>query len=418
MSPPSSLPAILTAATETSTGTAILADLKKLEARAAAFNELARQVNAEEAACLKELARCKKDITALRKDTKLRKTGKVGATTSKTTEDDNDTDATPPPAPPPLLQSASDDLLEDRLDLLRRKLTHLEYQFPKPAHIILRLALGSHAPVSLKPLQLRLAYKHEYELFKLRFTLVFVGLATMGLVVSSRVLDAIYGFAMLYYYCTCVLREHILLVNGSRIRSWWFGHHYVSIVLAGVMLIWPASPSYHAFRPHFYAFAVYVSAMQYLQFRYQRARLYVLVALDRARPMDTVAGEGAFPTTSNVAGRELRTLLPFLAVGQFWQLVNAGLLLKPSAVEGFVERHEWQGVAVGLLFGILAVGNTLATVRTWRAKKATGRRPGSSALDPGSPPASPVAVLAPTVTAYPFPSPTSPTATPNPLRSS
>ncbi|KAI8906194.1 TMPIT-like protein, partial [Powellomyces hirtus] len=271
--------------------------------RAAHFNDLARQVNAEERACLAELGKSKramKDLGKLIEQEQREQKHQQG----------------PPQSLPRVLTGGLNEGEESPMQRIKRKVRHLEYQFPKPAHIILRIAIGSHAPVSLKPLQLRLAYKHEYEVFKLRFTLVFMVLSMFALfLVSSRVLDAIYGFAMLYYYATCVLREHILLVNGSRIRTWWFVHHYISIVLSGITLIWPASPLYQKFRTHFFAFSLYISAMQYLQYRYQRSRLYVLVALDRARPMDTVAGEGGF----FAAEREFRLLVPFLAVGQVWQ---------------------------------------------------------------------------------------------------
>ncbi|KAJ3179117.1 hypothetical protein HDU87_003073 [Geranomyces variabilis] len=405
---------------------AILATLKQLEARAKDFNDLARQVNAEERACLAELSKVRKSLKAItisKSDAKKKKNAKrkssslsassdkVNGTPNGSNEDivaapagsgaegqgqvegDNDDDDERPPD-------------EGVMESIERKLRHLEFQFPKPAHIILRLALGSHAPVSLKPLQLRLAYKHEYEVFKLRFTLIFMFLSTCALLVtSSRLLDAVFGFTYLYYYATCVLREHILLVNGSRIRTWWFVHHYISIALAGVVLIWPASPLYHSFRTHFFAFSLYISAMQFLQYRYQRSRLYVLVALDRARPMDTVSGEGGFFAANGE--REFRLLVPFLGVGQVWQAWNAALLLRPWwdwwwAVNEEIIRSsgrgsdggayyfhtwkellarsswaaggsgagsvEWQGTVAGALFAALAVGNSVATVRTWRAK--------------------------------------------------
>ncbi|TPX65776.1 hypothetical protein SpCBS45565_g04944 [Spizellomyces sp. 'palustris'] len=349
-------------------------ELKALEARATHFNELAQQVNSEEAACLKELAKQRKKVREFLRD----KT--VVATASR------------------------DQVFADRLEGIRRKLQHLEFQFPKPAHIILRLALGSTAPVSLKPLALRLHYKQEYELFKLRFTLVFIFLSIAGLFIyGGRVLDAVYGFAMLYYYCTCVLREHILLVNGSRIRSWWFGHHYFSIILSGVMLIWPATASYKSIRTPFYVFCLYINILQYFQYRYQRARLYVLVALDRARPMDTLSGDGFF---SGSLEREFLFLLPFLVIGQVWQLYNAWDLY--WMWEKQPAKKEWQPLVASGLFLILGIGNMLATVRTWVSKKRSGKGSRKRAKDymlsnlPGSPPVSP-GIMTSGVNAFPFP---------------
>ncbi|KAJ3147602.1 hypothetical protein HDU89_005218 [Geranomyces variabilis] len=401
---------------------AILATLKKLEARAKDFNDLARQVNAEERACLAELSKVRKSLKAIT-DAKKKNAKRKSSSSSPSSDKRN---ATPNGSNDDIVAAASgagvqrqvedndDDERppnEDVMESIERKLRHLEFQFPKPAHIILRLALGSHAPVSLKPLQLRLAYKHEYEVFKLRFTLIFMFLSTCALLVtSSRVLDAVFGFTYLYYYATCVLREHILLVNGSRIRTWWFVHHYISIALAGVVLIWPASPLYQSFRTHFFAFSLYISAMQFLQYRYQRSRLYVLVALDRARPMDTVSGEGGFFAANGE--REFRLLVPFLGVGQVWQAWNAALLLRPwwdwwwAVNEEIIKSGggasyfhtwrellarsswaaggsgagsvEWQGTVAGALFAALAVGNSVATVRTWRAKTSQ-RKSGSGA---------------------------------------
>ena len=54
---------------------------------------------------------------------------------------------------------------------------------------------------------------------------------------SNRVTDAICAFLLLYYYCSAVLRQHILMVNGSSIQPWWILHHYISIAISGVLLV-------------------------------------------------------------------------------------------------------------------------------------------------------------------------------------
>jgi TMPIT-like protein len=42
------------------------------------------------------------------------------------------------------------------------------------------------------------------------------------------------------------LRENILKANGSNIRTWWVVHHYLSIAVSLVLLLWPPhSPSYN-----------------------------------------------------------------------------------------------------------------------------------------------------------------------------
>ena len=67
----------------------------------------------------------------------------------------------------------------------------------------------------------------------------------------------------------------------------------------------------------------------------------MLVALDRARPMDTVAGEGFF---SDQLEREFLLLTPFLVAGQVWQMYMSWMLTKLWIAQ---EEKEWQ-VGFGL----------------------------------------------------------------------
>jgi hypothetical protein len=43
-------------------------------------------------------------------------------------------------------------------------------------------------------------------------------LAGINLFLNYRVLDSIYMFLIVWYYCTLTIRESILKVNGSRIK--------------------------------------------------------------------------------------------------------------------------------------------------------------------------------------------------------
>ncbi|RKO84061.1 TMPIT-like protein-domain-containing protein [Blyttiomyces helicus] len=87
--------------------------------------------------------------------------------------------------------------------------------------------------------------------------------------------------------------------------------------------VWPTTASYTQFRAPFFKFAIYITVVQTLQYRYQQARLYVLVSLDRAVPMDTLAGDGFF---TNSLEREFWLLTPFLVIGQLWQFWIGGRL--------------------------------------------------------------------------------------------
>ena len=170
-----------------------------------------------------------------------------------------------------------------------------------------------------------------------------------------RVLDLIFVFLMVWYYCTLTIRESILRVNGSRIKGWWRAHHFISTVLSSVLLTWPDSTTYHLFRKQLMWFYVYISKarfsaeseafhlklyfsnllgfVQFLQFRYQQGCLYRLKALGERHDMDiTIEGFHSW------MWRGLSFLLPFLFVGYFFELYNAYALYKLMSHP----ESEWQ----------------------------------------------------------------------------
>ncbi|EYC38382.1 hypothetical protein Y032_0721g1826 [Ancylostoma ceylanicum] len=57
-------------------------------------------------------------------------------------------------------------------------------------------------------------------------------------------MDSICHFLMVWYYCTLTIRESILILNGSKLGSWWVAHHYLACVIGGVALTWPDDASY------------------------------------------------------------------------------------------------------------------------------------------------------------------------------
>lgn len=253
---------------------------------------------------------------------------------------------------------------------------------------MLQIALGKSANVTLRPFEKRLRYKREYEVFKVRCGLISFFYSILSVVIlNNKISDAAYSFFMLYYFCTCVLRENILMVNGSKIKMWWLGHHYVSIILSGVILvsnfalaifplrvtlctywstakIWPSTPIYRAFRTPFFSYFVYVSFLQYLQYRYQKSRLYILVALDRAQPMETLSGDGLY---LNTVSRQFHLLLPFLIIGQCWQLAN-GMILARLYRKDNTDVIEWQALVTGALFVILGLGNIVTTLNAYKER--------------------------------------------------
>jgi len=251
-----------------------------------------------------------------------------------------------------------DEFEKEKLELLNKdlrrrhaQLNEMEESLPKKSGSYLKIILGS-VNVSFLNKQERFKYKDEYEKFKLALSAIAMGLSVTNLLANLRILDLAFVFLMVWYYCTLTIRESILRVNGSRIKGWWRAHHFISTALSAVLLTWPDSPTYHLFRNQLMWFYVYISFVQYLQFRYQQGCLYRLKALGERHDMDiTIEGFHSW------MWRGLSFLLPFLYMGYFYQLYNAWELYQLS----FHPESEWQIPVLALLFLILFLGNTLTT---------------------------------------------------------
>uniref|UniRef100_A0A1A8NFS2 Transmembrane protein 120A n=2 Tax=Nothobranchius rachovii TaxID=451742 RepID=A0A1A8NFS2_9TELE len=172
---------------------------------------------------------------------------------------------------------------------------------------------------------------------------------------QAKVLDALFNFLLVWYYCTLTIRESILISNGSRIKGWWVFHHYVSTFLSGVMLTWPDGALYQMFRNQFLSYNLYQSFVQFLQYYYQSGCLYRLRALGERHNMDlTVEGFQSW------MWRGLSFLLPFLFFGHFWQLYNSITLFKMFQLP---ECKEWQVLMCGCSYMVLFMGNLYTTLR-------------------------------------------------------
>ncbi|KAG8231844.1 hypothetical protein J437_LFUL008615 [Ladona fulva] len=145
-------------------------------------------------------------------------------------------------------------------EFMRRKaqLYEMEQSLPKQNGTYLKIILGN-VNVSILNKNDKFKYKDEYEKFKLILSVIGFVLAVINLVVNVRALELAFMFLLVWYYCTLTIRESILKVNGSRIKGWWRLHHFISTVLAGVLLIWPNSEAWYEFRTQFMWFNVYIS---------------------------------------------------------------------------------------------------------------------------------------------------------------
>ncbi|XP_048468592.1 ion channel TACAN [Rhincodon typus] len=231
----------------------------------------------------------------------------------------------------------------------------MEAFLPKKNGLYLSLVLGN-VNVTLLSKQAKFAYKDEYEKFKLCLTIILLLISfSCRFLLNSRVVDSVFNFLLVWYYCTLTIRESILINNGSRIKGWWVMHHYVSAFLSGVMLTWPDSKMYQIFRNQFLSFSMYQSFVQFLQYYYQSGCLYRLRALGERHNMDlTVEGFQSW------MWRGLTFLLPFLFFGHFWQFYNAITLFR---LTNHPDCKEWQVSMCGLAFLVLFLGNFLTTVR-------------------------------------------------------
>lgn len=242
--------------------------------------------------------------------------------------------------------------LENSILKRTAQLFQSEQTLPKENGIYLKIIVGN-VNVSILNREEKFKYKDEYEKFKLILSIIGFVMAVLNLATRFRPLELSYIFLLVWYYCTLTIRESILKVNGSRIKGWWRFHHFFSTAAAAILLIWPDTDTWGAFRNQFMWFNAYISVVQYLQFRYQRGQLYRLKALGERHNMDiTIEGFHSW------MWRGLSFLLPFLFLGYVFQLYNAYVLYKLS----FVPNATWHVPVLSLMFLILFVGNVTTTI--------------------------------------------------------
>jgi len=250
--------------------------------------------------------------------------------------------------------------LKEEIARRRAQLADIAVTLPAKNNLYLQTVLGN-VNVSLLSKAQRFKYKDEYEHFKLVVTVISTVWSFFNLFLfEHRVMDAAFHFLLVWYYCTLTIREGILRMNGSKIQPWWVAHHYITTFLTGVLVTWPDTVIYHAFRNQFFYFSLYLGLVQMLQYRYQHGQLYKLKALGERGSMDlTVEGFHSW------MWRGLGFLLPFLFGGYLWQLYNAYTLWQLSKDP---RCHEWQVSICAVVFFILFLGNTLTTLLVVKTK--------------------------------------------------
>ena len=168
----------------------------------------------------------------------------------------------------------------------------------------------------------------------------------------------------LLYYISLSCREQVLRANGSRIKQWWIVHHYISALGSIVVLFWPmASATYQQTQRILGIYSVVQVIVQEIQTQYQLGRLYKMVAMGKANPMDVTNEMSSHRWAPNID-----VLYPFVTSVQLFQLYLAYTFF---AAGYRLRTGEWQVFTMAALFAVLGVGNIIATneayIFRWRA---------------------------------------------------
>lgn len=74
---------------------------------------------------------------------------------------------------------------------------------------------------------------------------------------------------LVYMYVALAMRENVLYMNGSNIRSWWIQHHYISAVMCLILLSSPIqSPAVLQFCKRFLMFSCFQALVMFFQNRW------------------------------------------------------------------------------------------------------------------------------------------------------
>jgi len=237
--------------------------------------------------------------------------------------------------------------------------------------------LGGQLTYYLLSTQARLAYKQNYELFKIHATLGHLIASLTALAMSQRwpeeatspisfaLVDGLLAFYSAVAYWMMLGRESVLRMNGSNIRGWWFLHHCLGVCMSGLLIVMRKDEMWYGgalpLRVRMILFYIYLCAVQYFQFRYQQSRLYALRALGRI---------GAMETTNELAQNAIHHRLLFLVP---WLLVAYAMQF---ALATAFARGRGDARLVGVLLVVMGVGNCATTVYTVhnKGKRVTGKR--------------------------------------------
>ena len=155
------------------------------------------------------------------------------------------------------------------------------------------------------------------------------------------------------------MREHVLLNNGSHIKLWWLAHHYICLVLTGIMLSCPEEP-FREIRNIILKFMFILSCSQLVQYQYQMRRLYILRSLKKADPLETTS-----EIASEIMSISLSANLGIVSfVLIFFQVVQ---MYVSYSIYILHRSYMWkysQPLIGAFLIAMMAVGNTTTILYT------------------------------------------------------
>ncbi|KAI5185874.1 hypothetical protein NEHOM01_1124 [Nematocida homosporus] len=229
--------------------------------------------------------------------------------------------------------------------------------------ICLKLILGIH---ELKlPERARHAYKSDYETLKMTSTLFVTVLTAANLVLfRSKLMDTLQILIHMYIYSTLTIREHILINNGSNIKRWWLVHHYICIVISGMMLSCPDGP-FKQIRTVILKFLFLLSISQVVQYQYQRRRLYVLRSLEKADPLETTSDVMSASLSANFG------VVSLVLVG--FQIIQLYVAYYLYTLHCQYQWRHYQPLVGALLIATMAIGNAVTIIYTFYKKLAMRR---------------------------------------------
>ena len=181
--------------------------------------------------------------------------------------------------------------------------------------------------------------------------------ARLGLPTASDMLLKAHQLWLLYYYTTLSLRENILLANGSDIMHWWIYHHYLSMLLALIMLLWPNPLLLSETRlAEMMAFGLVQGLVMLFQNNYQKKRLYVRKTLGKARAIDVDSSETLVEKPTDLA-----VLVPMLFGLYAMELFFGGCFIRDYLSRTSEMPFPFSVLVMGVAFVVLAVGNAFTT---------------------------------------------------------